>query len=87
MQLECPIPQRGKYLVLDGKQRLLSLLQFWGLGEGANNEFALSGLEVREDLKGKRYKQLVEDPAHADDLAALQNQTVRTVVIRNWPSG
>ncbi len=78
--------QRGKYLVLDGKQRLLSLLQFWGLGVGPNNEFPLSGLEVRDDLKGKRYKQLVEDPAHADDLAALQNQTVRTVVIRNWPS-
>ncbi|MCH8816081.1 MAG: DUF262 domain-containing protein, partial [Chloroflexi bacterium] len=93
--LGLPVPQivlaetqekRGKYLVLDGKQRLLSLLQFWGIGEGANNKFPLSGLEVREDLKGKRYEQLENDPAHADDLAALQNQTVRTVVIRNWPS-
>src|SRR5947209_7589571 len=38
-----PIPQivlaeskqeRGKFIVLDGKQRLLAILQFWGLGEG-----------------------------------------------------
>ena len=77
--------QRGKYLILDGKQRLLSLLQFWGLGEGTNVGFPLSGLDVRDDLRGKRYEDLA-DPIHADDLAALQNQTVRTVVIRNWPS-
>jgi hypothetical protein len=77
--------QRGRYLVLDGKQRLLTLLQYWGLGEGAHNEFALSGLEVREDLHGKKYKQLEMDPAWSRDLAALQNQTIRTVVIRNWP--
>ncbi|WP_187272410.1 DUF262 domain-containing protein [Methylobacterium sp. WL9] len=44
--LGLPIPQivlaekrneRGKYIVLDGKQRLLSLLQFVGDAEGENN--------------------------------------------------
>jgi hypothetical protein len=48
-----PIPQivlaeskheRGKFIVLDGKQRLLSILQFWGLGDGQNNKYALSAL-------------------------------------------
>src|SRR6478735_6597778 len=38
-----PIPQivlaeskseRGKFIVLDGKQRLLSIVQYWGLGSG-----------------------------------------------------
>src|SRR5262252_5350782 len=57
-----PIPQialaeskqdRGKFIVLDGKQRLLAILQFWGLGDGANNAYALSGLTLRGDLKQK----------------------------------
>jgi hypothetical protein len=92
--LGLPVPQivlaeqqneRGRYLVLDGKQRLLTLLQFWGLGDGPHNEFALSALEVREDLHGMRYGQLEMDPQWSRDVAALQNQTIRTVVIRNWP--
>jgi hypothetical protein len=46
-----PIPQivlaeskrdRGKFIVLDGKQRLLSILQFLGLGQGDNNSYTLS---------------------------------------------
>jgi len=50
-----PIPQivlaeskrdRGKFIVLDGKQRLLSILQFWGLGQGDNNSYALSALTL-----------------------------------------
>jgi len=42
-------------VVLDGKQRLLSLLQFWGLGEGPNNAYRLSGLEVRTNLCGRGF--------------------------------
>jgi hypothetical protein len=93
--LGLPIPQivlaedrdaRGRYLVLDGKQRLLSLLHFWGLGEGAKKAFSLSGLEVRRNLTGKKYQDLEFDAHHSDDLRALQNQPIRTVVIRNWPN-
>lgn len=76
---------KGKYLVLDGKQRLLSLLQFWGLGEGEKNAFALTGLEFRADLRGKTYQDLSDDPTLSDTRAALENQTIRTIVIRNWP--
>lgn len=77
--------QRGKYIVLDGKQRLLSLLQFTGMAEGPHNAFRLSGLEARPDL-GRRSFQALEDPAFEGDLNAFLNYTVRTVVIRNWPS-
>ncbi|GJE62811.1 DUF262 domain-containing protein [Methylobacterium trifolii] len=93
--LGLPIPQivlaekrteRGKYIVLDGKQRLLSLLQFVGNAEGENNNFALLGLEARTDLSRKKYKNLVEDPALSNDLNAFLNHTLRTVVIRNWPN-
>ncbi|CAN7287863.1 DUF262 domain-containing protein [Brevundimonas sp. LjRoot202] len=78
--------QRGKYIILDGKQRLLSLLQFSGLGEGPNNGFSLSGLEVRTDLARKRFRHLERDVDLQNDLNAFLTHTIRAVVIRNWPS-
>lgn len=79
--------QRGRYIVLDGKQRLLSLLQFTSHStEGPNCGFALSGLEAREDLKRVRYLTLDSQPTYQNDLNAFLNHTIRTVVIRNWPS-
>lgn len=77
--------QRGKYIVLDGKQRLLSLMQFSGNAEGPSNAFRLSGLEARSDLNRKTYEAL-KDPSSEGDLNAFHNYTVRTAVIRNWPS-
>src|SRR5262249_47978764 len=67
-----------------GKQRLLAILQFWGLGEGENNAYALSGLSLREDLNKTTYAQLSKEPAREGDYNALCNQPIRTVVIRNW---
>lgn len=89
-----PVPQivlaevpgeRGKYLVLDGKQRLLSLLQYWGLGEGRKNRYALSGLKVLTHLNRRRLSDLESEPTLSSEFNALLNQTIRTVVIRNWP--
>ncbi|XDF37540.1 DUF262 domain-containing protein [Paracidovorax avenae] len=77
--------QRGKYIVLDGKQRLLSLMQFTGNARGPNNAFRLAGLEARSDLTRKTYE-VLKAPTFEDDLNAFHNYTVRTVVIRNWPS-
>lgn len=95
VMLGLPIPQivlaekkgqRGQFIVLDGKQRLLALLQFTGKAEGAQNGFALSGLEARADLHRKRFSHFQRDPDLADDLNAFLNNTIRTVVIRNWPN-
>jgi hypothetical protein len=93
--LGLPVPQivlaekkgrRGKFIVLDGKQRLLTLLQFVGLAEeGKNNRFKLSGLEVRDDLNKQGYKDF-EDSSLRKDLDAFNNSTIRSVVIRNWPN-
>lgn len=88
-----PVPQivlaetkddRGRFLVLDGKQRLLSISQFWGLGEGPNKGFPLSALPLRPDLKGVSFASLSSQPLYASDYNALCNQSIRTVVIRNW---
>ncbi len=93
--LGLPIPQivlaeskekRGGFLVLDGKQRLLTLMQFWGIASASpHNGFALSDLEARKDLARKTYADLESDPGLTDDWTYLTNQSIRTVVIRNWP--
>ena len=45
---------KGKYLVVDGRQRLTTLKDF------LENKFALKGLKAFPDLNGKFYKDLVE---------------------------
>lgn len=78
--------QRGKFIVLDGKQRLLSLLQFWNEGEaGPNKGFRLSGLQVRLELNRVGYEQLSTDARYESFYNSLSNQPIRTVVIKNWP--
>ena len=88
-----PIPQivlaeskdhRGKFIVLDGKQRLLSILQFWGLGEGENNAYSLSGLTLRRDLHRIDFQFLSTSSELEPDYNALCNESIRTVVIKNW---
>lgn len=85
--LGLPVPQivlaeraKGKYLVLDGKQRLLTVLQFYNQSQSANNNFKLNHLELLSDLNGLKFQDLEE----MDYLEALNNQTIRTTIIRNW---
>lgn len=94
--LGLPVPQlvlaeskerRGSYIVLDGKQRMLSIRQFAaGPDDPAFDQLALTGLEIREDLKGKTLQSLQDDLTLFDDLSAFENQPIRTVVIKNWPN-
>jgi len=93
--LGLPVPQivlaertdrRGQYIVLDGKQRLLTLLHFSGAGEGRDVGFRLSGLEVRKDLARVTYKRLSEQAKLQNEFNTFASQTIRAVVIRNWPS-
>ncbi|MFJ4715661.1 DUF262 domain-containing protein [Streptomyces sp. NPDC088785] len=100
--LGLPIPQivlaedknrRGKFIVLDGKQRLLALRQFAaGSSFAASDEeegfkgFSLSGLEVREDLRLVTLKRMEKEAKYVDDFNSLLNETIRTVVVRRWPS-
>lgn len=79
--LQIPIPQivlaekseqRGTYIVLDGKQRLLTLAQFAAdldsdhparLVSKKQNSIKLSGLEILTDLNGKTYDDIAADPS------------------------
>ena len=77
-----PIPQlvlaerkgsKGRFLVLDGKQRLLSMKKFM------DGKLRLSGLDLRPELNGFRIEKLDDD-----DRTAFENQTLRTVTVRHW---
>lgn len=79
--------QRGKYIVIDGKQRLLTIRRFFS--QKANDEFKplrLVGLEILTELNGKTYKKLKEDADFIDELNQLENQSIRTTIIKNWPN-
>ncbi|MFN5592197.1 MAG: DUF262 domain-containing protein [Aphanizomenon sp.] len=88
-----PVPQivlaasqeQGKFIVLDGKQRLLTILQFYGRSDEKipNNAFALRNLEFRRDLIGKKYEDIKSDLFLSRDTDNLDNQTIRTMLLRN----
>ena len=64
---------RGKYIVIDGKQRLLSIRDFIA------SEFELNGLDIRPDLNGFTYTNLPDE-----DKQFFDNSTIRSTVIKNW---
>jgi len=97
MLLGFPIPQivlaekrdrPGQYFVLDGKQRLLALRQFFADPSDARDEgfdrLRLGNLEVLSDLNREDFVGLEEN--HPDLAARLENHTIRTVVLSEWNS-
>ncbi|MCA2506340.1 MAG: DUF262 domain-containing protein [Microcystis sp. M54BS1] len=76
--------EKGKFIVLDGKQRLLTILQFYGDSATPNNSFTLKDLEFLDNLNGCQYQDLKNDFNLNDISDQLDNQTIRTIVIRNW---
>lgn len=92
--LGLPVPQivlaeergkKGSFVVIDGKQRLLTLRQFSARPEGDNfDQLKLAGLTDRPTLNGLTYADLQGRDDLASDLNTFENQTIRTVVIRGW---
>lgn len=77
--------QRGKFIVIDGKQRLLAIRQFAAEADETDfRQLRLTGLKDREDLNGTTYDKLRKSGTLQADLNNFENQTVRTVVIRGW---
>lgn len=97
IMLGFPIPQivlaekretPGHYFVLDGKQRLLALRQFFVDGNDERDEgfspLPLSGLEVLTELNRKDARSIERD--RPELFAAIENHSIRTVVLGNWNS-
>ncbi|SHN68572.1 DUF262 domain-containing protein [Desulfovibrio litoralis] len=94
--LNIPIPpiilaehsnNKGKFIVIDGKQRLSTIMQFCATHADNGDVFKafnLKELEVRPELNGKSYTDLESDIVYVDDMASFLNQTIRTIVLKNW---
>lgn len=64
---------RGRFIVIDGKQRLVAINDFL---KGA---YKLRGLDIRNDLNDRTYATLP-----TEDREYLDNSTLRSTVIKNW---
>jgi Protein of unknown function DUF262 len=90
--LNVPVPQivlaerkdrRGRFVVIDGKQRLMTLRQYWADDEDKKYKtYDLRGLTVRTELNKQSIRSL--EANFPSDFDALENSTIRTAVIRNW---
>lgn len=88
--LGVPIPQivlaerntekGSSYIVLDGKQRLTSIMKF-SQASSDYESFRLGQLDVLKSLNGKTYNTLPDKERNTFD-----NRTIRAVVIRGWTS-
>jgi hypothetical protein len=79
--------KRGSYIVIDGKQRLLTIRQFAASNDDADYpRLKLSGLEILPELNGMSMSDLESSGRPNPELEAFRNHTIRTVVIRNWPN-
>jgi len=94
--LGLPIPQiilaekkdkKGTYIVIDGKQRLLSIRQFFSKQDDTVFPvLELSGLDSLKILNGKSYQEIKKNPHFSDYASSIENQSIRTIVIKNWPN-
>jgi len=91
--LGLPVPQivlaerdnvKGKFIVLDGKQRLSSIFQFYGGSGSTHDNFKLTELEILKKLNGSSYEDLQNYLLDPSLINALDNQSIRTTIIRNW---
>lgn len=90
MILNVPVPQlvlaespkeKGKYIVLDGKQRLLSILQFSAVNKRDDYpKLVLKGLPILKEFNGKSYEDIVFENGQ---FSAFDNYTIRTSLIKN----
>ena len=64
---------RGRFIVIDGKQRLLAVNDFLA------GNYALKGLDIRADLNNKTFIGLP-----SGDREYLENSTLRSTLIKNW---
>jgi len=77
--------KKNSFVVIDGKQRLLSIKQFCSKKEEFT-KLRLKKMEVLSELDGKTMQDLADDSKYDRFLTAFENATIRTIVIKNWPN-
>ena len=92
--LGLPIPQivlaegdrKGSFIVIDGRQRLLTLMQFFADSQSEFQPLKLGGLKTLSKCNKKTSEDLKRDMLLSDYYRNVENSTIRTVVIKNWKS-
>jgi len=80
-------PKKKKaFIVIDGKQRLLTISGFVDPTFNYWTKAELKGLKTRDDLNGKTYEQLKKDAALTDEFREFMNADVRCTIISNFKS-
>ena len=86
--------KKNSYIVIDGKQRLLSIRRFYSkvndkeYKENFENniikfkQLKLTKLNILKKLNGKIYSELQNSDNY---MTNLDNQSIRTIIIKNWP--
>lgn len=83
---EDPVKKRS-FIVIDGKQRLLTIAGFIAPGNFEYwNSPKIKNLKVRNDLNGINYSNLESNPSYSDELREFQNSSLRCTVITNFSS-
>jgi len=83
--------KKNTFIVIDGKQRLLSIRRFYAgsvpdssaSSKSAFKVLRLKGLEILKSLNKMSYSDVRTQ--NDDYINSLDNQSIRTVVIKNWP--
>ena len=75
--------EKRSFIVIDGKQRLLTIAGFINPEIGYWKKAALIGkqLSLRDDLDGLTFSQMKNDPVYMDEFRAFQNADVRCTVV------
>lgn len=74
--------QKNLYLVLDGKQRLLTIKEFFSGHLADGQPFRLTGLADLPHLNGKDWPAITRDAPR--DARAIDSAQIRTAIIRGW---
>ncbi|MDO8152119.1 DUF262 domain-containing protein [Isoptericola sp. b408] len=91
LMLGLPVPQivvaedrrRGRFIVLDGKQRLVTLKQFAAPDDNFPT-FKLRGMRFASELEGLTFEQMQTSLTGGEFADSFLSQPIRTVVVRNW---
>jgi hypothetical protein len=78
--------KRKAFIVIDGKQRLLTIFGFVDPTVAYWKKAELTNLKVRDDLNGKTFDQLKKDAAFNDEYREFMNADVRCTIISNFKS-
>lgn len=76
--------KKNSYIVIDGKQRLLSIRRFFA--EEKDDGFIplrLRSLKILPELNGCTASKVRE--VNSDYMTSIENQSIRAVIIKNWP--